>query len=74
MPSIVLMLSSSSLALAAPTEPAFYMSSYYGSDTSLVQERNSIASEYEKSLRTNIPSQSDNSSRNDATITALHPR
>ncbi|KAL6546709.1 hypothetical protein OROMI_022430 [Orobanche minor] len=74
MASIVLMLSSSSLALAAPSEPAFYMSSYYGSDTSLVQERNSRAYEYEKSSRTNIPSQSDNSSRNDATITDLHPR
>ncbi|KAL6562208.1 hypothetical protein OROGR_003215 [Orobanche gracilis] len=74
MASIVLMLSSSSLALATPSEPAFYMSSYYGSDTSIVQERNSRASEYEKSLKTNILSQWDNSSSNDATITDLHPR
>ncbi|XP_011076612.1 putative receptor-like protein kinase At4g00960 [Sesamum indicum] len=60
MASVVLMLSSFSLTLGVPSEPAFYVPSGYGSDVPHFQEYNSI--------------QSDHSSRNDASITDLHPR
>ncbi|KAK6124042.1 hypothetical protein DH2020_042211 [Rehmannia glutinosa] len=47
MASVILMLNSFSLTLAVPTEPAFYLPSDYGSDTSLLQEHNSRETEYD---------------------------
>ncbi|KAK6149804.1 hypothetical protein DH2020_017329 [Rehmannia glutinosa] len=74
MASVILMLNSSSLTLAVPTEPAFYLPSDYGSDTSLLQEHNSRETEYNNSSKSNILAQSDHSSKNDASITDLYPR
>ncbi|GFQ05807.1 cysteine-rich receptor-like protein kinase 26, partial [Phtheirospermum japonicum] len=74
MASVVIMLNSFSLTLAIPSEPAFYMPSDYGSDTSLLQENDSRQSEYGNSSKSNIQAaQSDNSSRNDASID-MYPR
>ncbi|KAL6546710.1 hypothetical protein OROMI_022431 [Orobanche minor] len=74
MASVILMLNSFSLSLAIPSEPAFYMPSYYGSDTSLLLEGNSRESEHRASSQNNLPTQSDSSSRNEASITDLYPR
>ncbi|GER27218.1 cysteine-rich receptor-like protein kinase 29 [Striga asiatica] len=77
MASVVLMLSSSTLVLAEPSEPAFYMPSGYGSETSsLIQEHNSRSSKYTSSSKSVIPTQlSDNSSsRNDVSISDFYPR
>ncbi|KAK6124047.1 hypothetical protein DH2020_042210 [Rehmannia glutinosa] len=74
MASVILMLNSFSLTLAVPIEPAFYLPSDYGSDTSHLQEHNSREPEYNNSSKSNILAQSDHSSRNDASITDLYPR
>ncbi|KAK4385260.1 Cysteine-rich receptor-like protein kinase [Sesamum angolense] len=67
MASVVLMLSSFSLTLGVPSEPAFYAPSGYDSNVPLFQEYNSRDHEHNSI-------QSDHSSRNDASITDLHPR
>ncbi|GER52983.1 cysteine-rich receptor-like protein kinase [Striga asiatica] len=72
MASVVLMLNSFSLTLAAPSEPAFYMPSDYGSDSSLLQEHRLRESDYKNSSKSSIPSDK-SSSRNDASITDLYP-
>ncbi|KAK6124434.1 hypothetical protein DH2020_041811 [Rehmannia glutinosa] len=74
MASIIHMLNSSSLTLPVPTEPAFYLPSDYGSNTSLLQEHNLREPEYNNSSKSNILAQYDHSSRNDASITDLYPR
>ncbi|GFP94691.1 cysteine-rich receptor-like protein kinase 41 [Phtheirospermum japonicum] len=75
MASVVLMLNSVSLTLAAPTEPAFYMPSHYGSDSlALLHENNSSGYEYKNSSNSNAQTQSDTSSRNEASISDLYPR
>ena len=74
MASVVLMLSSFSITLNLPSEPAFYASSGsgYGSDASLIHNSDSTTSNQKSSSR---PSQqSRRSSQNDASITDLHPR
>ncbi|KAL3627577.1 hypothetical protein CASFOL_028940 [Castilleja foliolosa] len=58
MASVVLMLNSVSFTMATPTEPAFYMPSDYGSNSS----------------NSNLQTQSDTSSRNEASISDLYPR
>ncbi|GER52984.1 cysteine-rich receptor-like protein kinase [Striga asiatica] len=73
MASVVLMLNSFSLTLAAPSEPAFYMPSDYGSDSSLLQDHRLRESDYKNSSKSSIPSDK-SSSRNDASITDLYPR
>ncbi|KAL0321786.1 UNVERIFIED_CONTAM: Cysteine-rich receptor-like protein kinase [Sesamum calycinum] len=67
MASVVLMLSSFSLTLGVPSEPAFYAPSGYDSNVPLFQEYDSRDHEHNSI-------QSDHSSRNDASITDLHPR
>ncbi|KAL0353219.1 UNVERIFIED_CONTAM: Cysteine-rich receptor-like protein kinase [Sesamum angustifolium] len=67
MASVVLMLSSFSLTLGVPSEPAFYAPSSYDSDVSLLQENNSRNYEHNST-------QSDRSSKNDASISEFHPR
>ncbi|KAL2244888.1 UNVERIFIED_CONTAM: Cysteine-rich receptor-like protein kinase 26 [Sesamum indicum] len=67
MASVVLMLNSFSLTLGVPSEPAFYAPSSYDSDVSLLQENNSRNHDHNST-------QSDRSSRNDASITEFHPR
>ncbi|XP_042027589.1 putative receptor-like protein kinase At4g00960 [Salvia splendens] len=74
MASVVLMLSSFSITLNVPTEPAFYAASGsgYGSDASLIHNSDSTTSNHKSSSR---PSQqSRRSLQNDASITDLHPR
>lgn len=72
MASVVLMLSSFSITLVLPSEPAFYSASGYASDASLIQNSDSTNSQHMKSPR---PShQSRRSSQNDSSITELHPR
>ncbi|KAL3627579.1 hypothetical protein CASFOL_028942 [Castilleja foliolosa] len=58
MASVVLMLNSVSFTMATPTAPAFYMPSDYGSNSS----------------NSNLQTQSDTSSRNEASISDLYPR
>ncbi|KAL3627578.1 hypothetical protein CASFOL_028941 [Castilleja foliolosa] len=58
MASVFLMLNSVSLTMATPTEPAFYMPSDYGSNIS----------------NSNLQTQSDTSSKNEASISDLYPR
>ncbi|KAL3627582.1 hypothetical protein CASFOL_028945 [Castilleja foliolosa] len=67
MASVVLMLNSFSITLAIPSEPAFYMPSDYGSDTSALLHNKS-------SSNSNVQTQSDTSSRNEASISDLYPR
>ncbi|KAL0305888.1 UNVERIFIED_CONTAM: Cysteine-rich receptor-like protein kinase [Sesamum radiatum] len=67
MASVVLMLSSFSLTLGVPSEPAFYAPSSYDSDVSLLQENNSRNYEHNST-------QSYRSSKNDASISEFHPR
>ncbi|KAL3643345.1 hypothetical protein CASFOL_014160 [Castilleja foliolosa] len=75
MASVVIMLNSFSLTLGVPSEPAFYMPTDYGSDTSLLQGSDSRKSEYGNSSKSKVKvAQSDNSSRNDASITDMQPR
>ncbi|CAA0835943.1 Cysteine-rich receptor-like protein kinase 29 [Striga hermonthica] len=75
MASIVLMINSFSLTLAAPSEPAFYMPSDYGSDSQLLQEHRLRESDYRNhSSKSSVPSEDKPSSRNDASITDLYPR
>ncbi|KAL1537392.1 non-specific serine/threonine protein kinase [Salvia divinorum] len=72
MASVVLMLSSFSITLNLPTEPAFYAATGNGSDASLIHNSDSINSHHKTSSR---PSQqSQRSSQNDASTTDLHPR
>ncbi|GFP94683.1 cysteine-rich receptor-like protein kinase 26 [Phtheirospermum japonicum] len=67
MASVVLMLNSFSITLGIPSEPAFYMPSDYGSDTSaLLQDKNSSNS--------NVQTHSGTSSRNEASVSDLYPR
>ncbi|KAL1537399.1 hypothetical protein AAHA92_29918 [Salvia divinorum] len=63
MASVVLMLSSFSITLNLPSKPAFYAATGYGSDASLIHNADSTNSHHETT-----------SSRNDASITDLHPR
>ncbi|KAL8468866.1 hypothetical protein ACS0TY_031902 [Phlomoides rotata] len=72
MASVVLMLSSSSMTLAVPTEPAFYFSSGYGSHDSRLQEYSSRTAENSHSSRQ--VNKSDHSSQNEASISDLYPR
>ncbi|KAK4439300.1 Cysteine-rich receptor-like protein kinase [Sesamum alatum] len=67
MASVALMLSSFSLTLGVPSQPAFYEPSSYDIDVSLPQENNSRDYEHNST-------QSDHSSKNDASITEFHPR
>ncbi|KAL1537393.1 putative receptor-like protein kinase [Salvia divinorum] len=72
MASVVLMLSSFSITLNLPSEPAFYAASGNGSDASLIHNSDSTNSHRKTSSR---PSQQSlRSSKNDASITDLHPR
>ncbi|KAL8468868.1 hypothetical protein ACS0TY_031904 [Phlomoides rotata] len=72
MASVVLMLNSSSMTLAVPSEPAFYFSSGYGSHDSRLQEHSSTTAENSHSPRQ--ANKSNHSSRNEASISDLYPR
>ncbi|KAG6394046.1 hypothetical protein SASPL_144623 [Salvia splendens] len=72
MASVVLMLSSFSITLNLPSKPAFYATIGYGSDASLIHNSNSTNSQHRTSSWQS--QQSRRSSRNDASITDLHPR
>ncbi|KAG6392301.1 hypothetical protein SASPL_146516 [Salvia splendens] len=75
MASVVIMLSSASISLTVPSEPAFYFSgggytprrSHYSS-----RERESSVNILQS--RASVADQSDHSSNNDVSITELHPR
>ncbi|KAH6815024.1 hypothetical protein C2S51_019844 [Perilla frutescens var. frutescens] len=75
MASVVIMLSSSSISLAVPSEPAFYLQSGFTSQTSRLDhhcnsgEAELIINNFQKPA-----DQSDHSSHNDVSITELHPR
>ncbi|KAL1537381.1 putative receptor-like protein kinase [Salvia divinorum] len=72
MASVVLMLSSFSITLNLPSEPAFYAASGYGSDASLIHNSDSTNSHHKTSSR---PSQqSRRSSQIEASFTDLLPR
>lgn len=75
MASVVIMLSSSSISLAVPSEPAFYSQSGYTSSISRLDH--CISNSREDHLINNLQKpadQSDHSSHNDVSITELHPR
>ncbi|GFP94690.1 cysteine-rich receptor-like protein kinase 25 [Phtheirospermum japonicum] len=76
MASVVVMLNNVSITLAKPTKPAaFYMPSDYGSDSSaLLHENNSRGFECKNSSNSNVQTQSDTSSRNEASTSDLYPR
>lgn len=67
MASIVLMLSSSTITLPLPSEPAFYMASRFGP----VHELNS---KHSTSSNPNVAPISQHSSRNHMSVTELYPR
>ena len=72
MASVVLMLSSFSITLNLPSQPAFYADNGNGSDASIIHDSDSINSHCKT---TSGPSQqSGRSSQNDASITDLHLR
>ncbi|KAG6394047.1 hypothetical protein SASPL_144624 [Salvia splendens] len=72
MASVVLMLSSFSITLNLPSEPAFHVASGYGLDASLIHNSDSTNSHHRTTSRST--QQSQRSSRNGASITDLHPR
>lgn len=65
MASVVLMLSSATITLPLPSEPAFYMASRFGPAVSLLHSKESSSSR-----ASNPP----DSSRNDMSVTELYPR
>ncbi|CAA0841389.1 Cysteine-rich receptor-like protein kinase 25 [Striga hermonthica] len=69
---VVLMLSSSDLVLAEPSEPAFYMPGGYGSESSsLVQGNNPRRSNHKSSSNSATQNRPDNSSENGMSISEL---
>ncbi|KAI3456401.1 hypothetical protein Pfo_013064 [Paulownia fortunei] len=73
MASIILMLNSSTITLPVPSEPAFFMASRYGPDISLFQDYDSKESNSSKASKIKA-AMSEDSSRNDISITELYPR
>ncbi|XP_060215046.1 cysteine-rich receptor-like protein kinase 44 [Lycium barbarum] len=70
MAAVFLMLSSLSLSLPMPSEPAYYMHSNISQEISLSQECNTIMTESNELVK----SRSIGSSRNEASISELYPR
>ncbi|KAH6792821.1 hypothetical protein C2S52_003298 [Perilla frutescens var. hirtella] len=68
MASVTLMLSSSTMTLQVPSEPAFYMASQYGTEKYDSKESNSTEA---LKFRTGV---SEGSSQNDVSVTELYPR
>ncbi|KAH6767792.1 hypothetical protein C2S52_018775 [Perilla frutescens var. hirtella] len=75
MASVVLMLSSSTVTLPLPSEPAFYMASRFGPAVSVVQEYDSKDSSSGRASN-HIPNAgiSQDSSTNEMSVTELYPR
>ena len=72
MASVVLMLSSSSITLNLPSQPAFYATIGHGSDASLIHNSYSTNSHHRTTSRS--LQQSHHSSQNDISISDLYPR
>ncbi|KAH6812902.1 hypothetical protein C2S51_021920 [Perilla frutescens var. frutescens] len=73
MASVTIMLSSSTMTLPVPSEPAFYMASHYGPDDSMSWKYDSKESNSNEELKfkTGV---SEGSSQNDVSVTELYPR
>ncbi|CAA3016576.1 receptor kinase At4g00960 [Olea europaea subsp. europaea] len=73
MAAIVLMLTSFSITLPIPSQPAFFVSSRFDPEISLLQEHNSIPSEAMESSK-NRSGNSTDASINDISMSDLYPR
>lgn len=72
MASVALMISSSTMTLPVPSEPAFYMASHYGpQDPTFQNMKDSNSSEAILKFKTGV---SEGFSQNDVSITELYPR
>ncbi|KAI3456398.1 hypothetical protein Pfo_013061 [Paulownia fortunei] len=73
MASIILMLNSFTITLPVPSEPAFFMASRYGPNTSLFHEYDSKETNSSKASKIKVAI-SEGSSQNDMSVTELYPR
>ncbi|CAI9780791.1 unnamed protein product [Fraxinus pennsylvanica] len=73
MATIVLMLTSFSITLPIPSRPAFFVSSRFGPEISLLQEQNSRATDATESSK-NRSGNSTDASINDVSMSDLYPR